>query len=304
MRELAYERRFRRWAAAAGVVWERLEHERASGGVSRAHRLTPPSAARGRVIVVHGGGNDALFGMVGLMRSLLERELEVFAFDLDGHGRHSTTVFAADTAPGAIPEAVRRAEHGRDPLPLHLVGVSLGGSLLLRALPGLPAASAALVAAPLRIELTWRSAVREIGPRLLATLLRERRHYGATGLVPSVGPFRRGLYPLRLERHPPGPFGYVEVLNDAMERLRLEECAAAVAAPTLLIYGARDLIVPATQGERLSALLPRGRLLTVPGETHLSLPLAPNVTEAIVSWIEGHADPNAAPDAGRAGGRR
>lgn len=287
--ELAYERGFREWAAAAGVGWERIRYPRPeAGGETVAHRLTPPGPPRGVVLAVHGAGNDALFSLVGLFKRLLGRGLEVFTFDLDGHGRQGDTRLAPESIASAVPAAVARAGAAGRGLPLHAVGVSLGGAVLLGSLPALdPApASAALVCAPLRVRFSWGAMARELGPGLARTVWREREHYGLTGLIPSFGPFKREIYPLRLGTDPgPGPFGYVEALNRTLRSLRLEEAARATTVPTLLVYGARDRLVPPEQGERLAELLPRSELLVLRDETHLTTPLAPRAVGRMLRWI-------------------
>jgi len=286
--ELAYERSFGEWARSGGVRWERMWYPRPeAGGETVAHRFTPPVAPRGVVLAVHGAGNDALFAWVGLFKRLLRAGVEVFTFDLDGHGRTGTTRFSAEGVAGALPEAVRRSGALERGLPLHALGVSLGGSVLLASLPSLPGvASAVLMAAPLRIRLSWAAVRREAGLRLARCVWREREHYGAWGLIPSFGPVKRGAYPLRLaETPPPGAFGYVEVLNRALERMRLEEAARRVRVPTLLVYGGADLLVPVEQGERLARLIPAAELLRLEGETHLSAPMAPQAVHRVVEWV-------------------
>ncbi|HET8657208.1 MAG TPA: alpha/beta fold hydrolase [Longimicrobiaceae bacterium] len=286
MSELAFERALRRWVEDRGIAWEAIAYPRPeAGGITRAFRITPREP-RGLVVSVHGAGNDALFAMAGLFRRLLLEGLAVFAFDVDGHGRASTTRFDPGAAGGAVAAAVEESGALDRGLPLHGVGVSLGGALLLHALPRLPFASAALVCAPLRVHLTAGSIANELRPGLLRAAWRGRRLYGATGLIPSFGPIRRDLYPLRLTVPPgPGAFGYVDVLNRTLESLRLEEAARATPCPVLLVYGARDRLVPPEQGERLAALIPRAELLLLPGETHLTTPLAPAAIEAVVRTL-------------------
>jgi pimeloyl-ACP methyl ester carboxylesterase len=214
----------------------------------------------------------------------------VFAFDVDGHGRNSSTLLST-AATGSIAAALE-AWGGRAPsFPVHAVGVSLGGSLLLHSLPTLSSriSSAVVMSAPLRVEMSPRAIRREIGPALARTLWRERARYGATGLIPSFGPFRRDLYPLRLAAPPGrGPFGYVDVLNALLQALALPPAAAATPVPVLLVHGARDLLVPAQQARRLSELLPASELLLLPHETHLSAPLAPVALARLLTWIEQH----------------
>src|SRR5690606_21442062 len=132
-------------------------------------------------------------------------------------------------------------------------------------------ASAALVCAPLRVELSSGAILREVGPRMFRTVWRERSWYGLPGLIPSFGPFRRGVYPLRLgEPAGPGPFGYVEAVNRLLDHLDLPAAARAAPAPVLLVYGGRDRLVPPWQAQRLAALLPASELLLLPLDTHLS----------------------------------
>lgn len=292
MRELPFERAFREWVEGAGHRWDRLRYARPEAdGETTAYRLSPARPPRGVVLAAHGAGNDALFALVGTFRALLERGYEVFTFDLDGQGRGSTTRLTPDAIRSSVPAAVGQSGAGERGLPLHAIGISFGGSVLLGSLPSLrPApASAALLVAPLQVRFSRRAVAREVGWGLLRTVWRERGHYGLTGLIPSFGPFKRGAYPLRLgTERGPGAFGYVVSLNRILDSLALEEAARRTSTPTLLVYGGRDLLVPAEQGERLAELLPASELLTLPRETHLTAPLAPAAVERLLRWIEEH----------------
>jgi 2-hydroxy-6-oxonona-2,4-dienedioate hydrolase len=53
-----------------------------------------------------------------------------------------------------------------------------------------------------------------------------------------------------------------------MLRDPVEEKLPLVEAPTLVVRGGRDLIVSQRWAEEFAALLPRGRLLVVPGAAH------------------------------------
>jgi alpha-beta hydrolase superfamily lysophospholipase len=289
VRELPFERAFRLRAEKAGYGWERIVYGRPEArGETVAYRLSPAGPPRDVVLAVHGAGNDALFALVGLFEELLARGHEVFTFDMDGHGRRSTTLFSPESVGGAVSAAVLRSGAGERGLPLHALGVSLGGSILLGSLPSLPLAprTATLLSAPLRIHLSGAAIRRELGTPLLRTLWRERSRYGLTGLIPSFGPFKRGSYPLRLGVAPgPGAFGYVEVLNRTLDSLSLEDAARRAPCPVLLAYGGRDALVPIEQGERLAELLPRAELIRLPGESHLTAPMSPRVVERFLEWI-------------------
>lgn len=292
MNDLPFERSFRRWCDAEGMRWTTSRYLRSSaGGETLAHRFAPQKRARGAVLVVHGAGNDALFSLTGLFAELLRRGYEIFSFDVDGHGRANNTRLSLRSAREVIAAALDTWEPQRVAVPVHAVGISLGGSLLLHALGSLetPITSATLICAPLRVELSWRSIRREIGAPLLRTLWRERSRFGLTGLIPSFGPFKRDVYPLRLAEPPgPGSFGYVEVINRLLDSLDLREAARAARVPVLLVYGARDLLVPPSQATELVGLIPSSELLLLPGETHLSTPLALATGARFLSWLERH----------------
>lgn len=291
MSELAYERSLREWMGTRGMSWTRRRYPRSAGGEVVSYRLSPAGPPAAVVMPVHGAGNDALFALPGLIKRLLLAGFEVFSFDLDGHGRASTTTLDPATLGDAVPEAIRQCAAADRGLPLHGVGISLGGSLLLHALGGGPAmlASGTLLAAPLQIRLSARAVLGELGAPALRTLWREREHCGLWGLIPSFGPLKRGLYPLRLAVDPgPGSFGYIDVLNAALKRLELEIAARRVRAPVLLAYGTGDRVVPPAQGETLHRLMPSSELMILEGETHLTTPIAPPVTARVLEWIAGH----------------
>jgi pimeloyl-ACP methyl ester carboxylesterase len=274
------------------MKWERLSLAGdGKTGVTTAYRLMPATPPDRVILAVHGAGNDALFGWIGLFKRLLLGSSAVLTFDLPGHGRSNRDRFTAEAGRTAIHTALAECRMVDSQAPIHAIGVSLGGALLLHALAdtSVNPASATLVVAPLRIELSLQSFLGELRPHNFATVVRQREHYGLTGLVPSFGPFKRETYPLRLaERPPAGAFGYVDVLNAALAGAGLEDAAQHVRTPVLLVYGARDRIVPVTQGRRLAERIPDATLAVIPDGSHLSTPLDPEAEDRIVRWIEEH----------------
>jgi pimeloyl-ACP methyl ester carboxylesterase len=69
--------------------------------------------------------------------------------------------------------------------------------------------------------------------------------------------------------------------------LELEEAARRAELPALLVYGELDRIVPIEQGEALSRWMPHAKLVRLPGETHLSTPMAPAAVAALVRAFAG-----------------
>jgi pimeloyl-ACP methyl ester carboxylesterase len=243
------------------------------------------------VLVAHGAGNDAVFPLLELFRALLADGAEVFSFDVDGHGCASTTVFAPDTVRTAIAAAADRAEVGRAPLPLHVVGHSLGGSLVLDALAsgGLDrVASAAILSSPTDVRIGARTVAGELRGFFRRATLRQREHYGWWGLVPAFGPVKRAVYPFRRVDEDGRAWSYVAAVQRLLAELRLEERSAAITHPTLLVYSHDDWIVPHAQGERLAARIPAARLLSLRDTSHYSLPFDPRTVQSVVRWIGQH----------------
>lgn len=286
MSGLPFEATFRSWCESASVDWATMRYPRPeAGGETRAHRLRPAGEVRGGVLVVHGAGNDALFSLTGTFAALLGAGLEIFTFDVDGHGRGGDTRLSAEGVASAVPAALEAWGGPIGGGPVHGFGISLGGALLLQALAGLGSAieSATIACTPLRVELSWRSVLGEVGTPMVRTVVRGRRWFGLTGLIPSFGPFGRGNYPLRLAEAPgPGPFGYVPVLNRILDRLDLLGAASRVHIPVHVVHGGRDRLVPIEQARRIAAALPSGELLVLPKETHLTAPLSPTTQQLLL----------------------
>jgi pimeloyl-ACP methyl ester carboxylesterase len=287
MKELRAERRLREAVEQIGGRWERSTYAR-TGGYTVAHRIAPPDEPRGVVLVAHGAGNDALFAFTPLFRRLLHLRLEIFTFDLDGHGRESTSVLSPAEVGSSLIAAAGWSEARARDLPLHLLGISFGGALALASAPTISPTTLTVIATPLEIDPGWRSVLRELGVASLRTLWRERRDHGLTGLIPAFGPFLRSRFPVRVNGSAGSPFGYMEALRDSMRALQPLERARDISAPTLLIYGERDLTAPPADGKRIAGEIRGSRLQLLPGETHLSTPLAPRTLDAVADWLQLH----------------
>ncbi|HEX2078983.1 MAG TPA: alpha/beta fold hydrolase [Longimicrobium sp.] len=246
--------------------------------------------ARVRVLVAHGAGNDAVYPLLELFRGLLRAGAEVFAFDLDGHGCSSTTVFAPDTVRTAVAAAAEAAERGRPPLPLHVIGHSLGGSLVLDALAAGQldhAVSAAILSAPVDVRIGARTVVGELRGFFRRGTLAQREHYGWWGLVPAFGPIKRAAYPFRRMDADGRAWSYVDAVRRLLAEMELERRVAHVTVPTLLVYSYADRLVPMEQGIRLASGLRRpycGMHLSRTA-SHYGLAFDPEVVERVVNRI-------------------
>ena len=178
---------------------------------------------------------------------------------------------------------------GRAALPLHGAGHSLGAALWLRALAetSLALTSLVLLSAPFRIELGSRAFFSELHAFHTSNFWRQRRYYGALGIIPPMGPWRRETYPIRFrndgiheginpKQRLSSSLNYPNRIATLIQQLEIESSAKNVQVPTLLINGSHDQIVPAAQGARLSAVMPRASCCQVAGATHYTVPFAEN----------------------------
>ncbi|MCZ6852565.1 MAG: alpha/beta hydrolase [Gammaproteobacteria bacterium] len=103
-----------------------------SGQYQIALQLFEPVAPRGTAVVCHGYYDHV--GLYGhLIRYLLTHKLTVVAFDLPGHGLSSGQPATIEDfgSYGQALESCLTAVHGLVPEPWHILGQSLGGSVVL-----------------------------------------------------------------------------------------------------------------------------------------------------------------------------
>jgi len=286
-----YAERLSAWAERLGARAADVRYPRPeAGGAVCAVRLSPRDAPRARVLVAHGAGNDAVYPLLELFRALLRAGCEVFSFDVDGHGCGSTTVFAPGTVRTAVAAAADASERDGPALPLHLLGHSLGGSLVLDALLSGAldrAASAAIVSAPVDVRIGARTAVAEVRGFFSRATLTQREHYGLWGLVPAFGPVKRAAYPFRRVDADGRAWSYVAAVHRLLAEMDLENRVADIRVPTLLVYSHADALVPHDQGLRLSMKMLRSgaRLRSLKTATHYSLPFDPETLGSVAGWI-------------------
>ena len=83
------------------------------------------------VILVHGLGNNLIYGNQSLVSSFIERDLNVLIFDLDGHGSSKTNSFSYKTIKDALKPAIAFSQEEGD-YRVHLVGYSIGAYICAR----------------------------------------------------------------------------------------------------------------------------------------------------------------------------
>jgi 2-hydroxy-6-oxonona-2,4-dienedioate hydrolase len=154
--------------------------------------------------------------------------------------------------------------------PVDLAGHSLGALIAVRVAASRPELVRRLILiAPPGIR-PWRSPL-HLGAPLVATLLHARPRLLATFARDAVRSGPRNIFR-----------GGMHVASaDVTAEL------ASVQAPTLLVWGARDRLVPASAGIAWQALLPRGRLVVLPNAAHVPMLESPEeLRDEIVAFRE------------------
>ncbi|MGD0641882.1 MAG: acetoin dehydrogenase dihydrolipoyllysine-residue acetyltransferase subunit [Roseiarcus sp.] len=240
-------------------------------GAAAAPRLNREWLQKGEnapLVFLHGFGAD-LNGWRPLLRHL-PAPRPALALDLPGHGR---SPLAADASFAALVAAARAALAEEGIEAAHLIGHSLGGAVAgaLAAEPRFRALSLMLIApAGLGPEVNWA---------FLAGFLRARSEASLTPwmrlLVADPVALGAALVNTTLRQRERGALveaqtRLVETLfPDGVQAFGVRHLLADPSAPTKIVWGAEDQIIPARQAEGLSGLIAVHRFAGVGHMPHL-----------------------------------
>lgn len=255
--------------------------------------LIPTKLCRGLVVYAHGTGNDHLFPQMSLFQSLASAGFAVFSFDLDGHGKKSTTSFNPEKLQLSIDRAVEVAASLLPTAPIFLIGQSLGGALVLKYLAEFPrkVLAAVLISVPLFIPQSGGTLLSEVRSLESPSFKIQIRRYGIWNMIPAFGWFKRRSYPIRLPAQTTGssrPLHYLDDISRAFQELNVNAAATKVEQPILLIYGDLDKIAPTSQGSILEKNLKSSQLVVVKGETHFTTLFSETCEQSIIQWLGSH----------------
>ena len=199
------------------------------------------------VILVHGLGVASTYMVPTAVR--LARDYRVYAPDLPGFGQSDKPPRALD-----IPDLADALVAWMDVAGLQraaLIGNSMGCQIIVDAAMRYPARIERLVLQGPTMDRCARTLRQQLGRGLLDVLrehpsqpLVQARDYAKFGLRRSLRTFRFAA------------------------RDRIEEKLPLVGAPALVVHGERDPIVSQSWAEEVTRLLPRGRLVVIPGAPH------------------------------------
>jgi len=293
-----FERHFHAWISERGGRTQEVTYERSHGGTCSALFVAAIPPAKGLVVVAHATGNDKYFTFIELFRLMHEERLDIFAFDLDGHGRQSTHLLSGSAVESMLQEAIAAARRFNIDAPLHLLGQSLGALLILHLLQkgdtgAGPIRSAVLLSSPIRGRIErrrlWRECLLALKPSWHAAI----QIYGAWGLLPAVGPFKRSLYPMRFgPDHPEsGIAAYISFVDELVQRFQIGKRPIDGTTPCLLLYGEDDALTPPTQATEIKgSLRPPSQVQVVQGETHFTLPLSSKCHAQVRAWLRARSE--------------
>jgi 2-hydroxy-6-oxonona-2,4-dienedioate hydrolase len=231
-------------------------------GEHRVHAFHGGLAAAPPILLVHGLGVSGRYFLP--LAERLARHFAVHIPELPGHGDSSRPDHALDV-PALADVLEAWLEAAGLPDQLVIVANSMGCQV----------AAALCVLRPVRAR-----ALVFIGPTLDPAnrqMLRLAARFVGTGF------FERLSLPWRLlvDYTRMGWRRYAEELRH-MRADRIERRLPYVSAPTLVLRGSQDLVVPAAWASHVTGLLPDGRLVTVPGWGHALHYSVPDEAAALV----------------------
>ena len=254
----AHERTVACFRRGAGTLSPPAEPVRVPyAGSTLAAYLRIPRGAPGPVVIMTPGLDSVKEELQATAEHMLRRGLAVIAIDGPGQGEASCE-FPIEPAYERVVTAVADYLKGRadvDPDRIGVFGVSLGGYYAARSAAYEPRVRAAVeLAGPYRFDLDWDALP---GPTRTTFQVRS----GAASPAQA---------------------------RERAAALTLEDAAARITCPLLVVHGGRDRLVPAYHAERLAREAPGAELMLYPDGSHGVTNHAFESRAAMADWLAGH----------------
>jgi alpha-beta hydrolase superfamily lysophospholipase len=239
-------------------------------GYLPAIEIAPVAGTTMAVCLLHGSGDHKTAYTWWMVDALLARGIATLLVDLDGHGdnprmqRCPEITEDVTAAVGWLRERYAR---------VGVLGLSLGGCVAARAIAdGAPADALVLMEAPPRLHFTradmWREGMSLLAPSALA-MFQDCTAYQIARTWPSA-PIRAAISTW-----------------DLIDALDLLGSLQRIGTPLLALYGGSDSIVKPAQALQVRDALPPGATFRlVPGASHLTLFLRPDIQRAVAAWFQ------------------
>jgi len=266
----------------------RSAYLRGVGGVRIFYRVWEAAEPRGRLLAVHGlGEHSGRFAQAA--RVLAGRGWSVCALDQRGHGRSWGLRGHAPRLDHLIRDVDRlRRRCGGEGVPIHLLGHSLGGLVVLRHLQEFapPEVTGAVLLAPFlalgKPVPVWKLRLGRVADRWLPGLTVESEIEREDVVRDPVEQDR--LEQDRLVHRRVSARLWGEMQRHAREAL---ERAAEIGVPVLLQIAEDDRVVDAAAARSLADRLPEVEVRSYPGAFHdlLHDPVADEVIRELADWL-------------------
>jgi pimeloyl-ACP methyl ester carboxylesterase len=248
------------------------------------------------LVLLHGFFGDSRIWRPQL--DTLSDEYEVIAWDTPGCGQSSDPPQTF-----RMPDYAKCLEGFMETLGLerpHVLGLSFGSALALELYRQHPRRPGTLILAAAYAGWAGSLPADVVGQRLRQTIADLQLpadqvvdKYNSPGLLSEFAPepVLAENSKIMLDFHPPGMKAMVRALAEA----DLRDVLPLIEAPTLLLYGDRDMRSPVSVGEALHAEIRTSKLVVIPGVGHLSNFEAPQrfnaeVRSFLSSAIDGAMD--------------
>lgn len=250
--------------------------------------LIPKEPSGGTLVFVHGTAAEKLLPYYFYVREFVAAGLKVLFFELDGHGRNPRAL----RCPGideAVPAAYRflLEQPEVDPARVGMIGMSLGGACILKAMADLEGVRAiATLSTPARVDMDeWDKLKEALGifnPEMLPTLLEST----PKSLLEFVtAPMRIALDGDELVVDLLDPV-VLPSLRRVIAYLDPPASAARMDVPLLVVNGAWDHQSPAWGAQEIydNARGPKV-LFIVPRRNHFTLMASRQAIQRTVDWF-------------------
>lgn len=286
-----YESRFERWLNRNDFLHTSTSYSRFGNADSViANYYCSKQSTDTLIILLHGGGNDALYPAVGFIKEILNIGYQVLTFDIDGHGKKSTSIYQSDSLLNCLNSFFANNDSYICNKKVFLVGYSLGGAVMLNSLPNLEnkVEGAVAISVPLKLEIE-NEATSELLCVFKGAFYRQVKHYGVYGLLPALGSFKRQNYPIRIKENVDKNLepwkNYTNYFSESFNKMHLLESVQIIHIPLLIIGGEKDKIAPVSHLKELSSFNKNSKLVILNGETHLTTFMSKSTEQEIFNWI-------------------